>query len=50
MKPKNFPAKKLSRQIGAKNGICAEFILKCSWGSVKKDIDMARVIRTKKHR
>ena len=50
MKPRNFPARKLARQIGAKNGICAELILKCSFGGVKKDIDIARMIRTKKRR
>lgn len=50
MKPKNFPARKLARQIGAKNNIWSDLVLKCSFGDLRKSIDAARAIRTKKRR
>jgi hypothetical protein len=50
MKPGNFPARKLARQIGAKNGIWSDLVLKSSFGEIKNAIDTARNVRTKKRR
>lgn len=45
MKPKNFPARKLMRQLGAKVGIPVSFI-----NADSQSIISARSIRTKKRR
>lgn len=52
MKPKNFPARKLMRQLAAEQGIRVGQVpqLARHVDHVRKQIDDARAVRTKKRR
>ena len=45
MKPRNFPSRKLRRQLRAKYGITWVYM-----PGVKEQMEQARAVRTKKHR
>jgi hypothetical protein len=48
MKPKNFPARKLARQLAAASGVSARAILSSPTAEQRQQLDTARVIRSKK--